>query len=384
VLFGDWGPFGRGIRSDVRIYLSGTFCGLRVDRWDDAADVRVRGEVDLAVAPMLSAVLHHLLDEVELLQVDLTAVTLLDAQSIGVLASTHRRAAKTGTTVWVRGAGGRVLRALEITGWDKLCDPAGCELPTGPGQDRTVETVLQARRRTDDEAVRQGLRQLAIGEMYDLAVTLANGYRGRGEPVDDLVQVATVGLLKAVDGYDAERGPGFTAYAVPTITGEIKRHFRDRGWTIRVPRRMQEIGMGLSGARESLFQQLGRSPTVAELAQHLGVTAEEVLHAMEAAQVYRPESLSAPLGLDDGPDAAALVDLLGAPDAGFDLVENRESLRGLVNRLPPRQQRILALRFYGNLTQSQIAEKIGVSQMHVSRLLADALRQLRSSLTDET
>jgi len=332
---------------------------------------------------MLRAVLHHLLDDVASLRVDLSAVTLLDGHSIGVLASTHRQASRTGTAMWLCGAEGRVRRALEITGLDKLCDPLGDELPTGPGQDRTVEIALQVRRHTDDEAVREGLRQLAIAETYDLAITLANGYRGRGEPTEDLVQVATVGLLKAIDGYDPDRGPGFTAYAIPTVTGEIKRHFRDKGWTIRVPRRMQEIGMGLSRAREGLFQQLRRPPTVAELAEYLDVTAAEVLQAMEAAQVYRPESLSAPLGTDDAVDAPALVDVLGSPDAGFDLVENRESLRGLISRLPQRQQRILALRYYGNLTQSQIADRIGVSQMHVSRLLTDALRQLRAGLTTE-
>src|SRR5262249_46264297 len=153
-----------------------------------------------------------------------------------------------------------------------------------------------------------------------------------------------------------------------TVIGEIKRYFRDKCWRIRVPRRLQEIGLELAAAGEVLSQRLGHSPTVPELAAHLGVTDDQVLEAIEAAHVYRPGSLSARLGNGADGDGTELADHLGAPDDGYDLVEARESLRPLLAALPARQRRILALRFYGNLTQSQIAEKIGVSQMHVSRL----------------
>jgi RNA polymerase sigma-B factor len=212
---------------------------------------------------------------------------------------------------------------------------------------------------------------------------MARSYRGRGETTEDLVQVALVGLIKAVDRFDADRGPGFTAYAVPTVAGELKRHFRDKGWMIKVPRRLQDLGSALATGREALAQQLQRPPTVDELATHLGTTPEEVIDALDAAQVYRPASLSAPIhnvDSDGGPD---LGDVLGSPDPGFELVDNMQSLRGLIEQLPARQRRILGLRFYDDMTQAQIARKIGVSQMHVSRLLTAALNQLRAGLTDD-
>jgi RNA polymerase sigma-B factor len=300
-----------------------------------------------------------------------------------MLLAAHRRAHESGSALWLRGAHGRVLRVLEITGVDKLCDPADVTLPAGPGTDRTVESLLQARRRSEADDVRAGLRHLAIAEMYDLAVAMARSYRGRGEATEDLVQVALVGLIKAVDRFDAERGPGFTAYAVPTVAGELKRHFRDKGWMIKVPRRMQDLGAALTAGREALSQRLRRPPTIDELAAHLGTTPEEVIEALDAAQVYRPGSLSAPIGhldSDDGPD---LGDVLGDDDPGFELVDNMQSLRGLIGQLPPRQRHIIGLRFFDDMTQAQIAEQVGVSQMHVSRLLTAALKQLRAGLTTD-
>jgi RNA polymerase sigma-B factor len=339
--------------------------------------------VDLAAAPMVRAVLQDLLDDVALIFVDLGAVTLIDGHSVGMLLAAHRRARENGTALWLRGAHGRVLRVLEITGADKLCDPPDVAPPAEPGTDRTVETLLRARRRCETDGVRENLRHLAIAEMYNLAVAMARSYRGRGETTEDLVQVALVGLIKAVDRFDADRGPGFTAYAVPTVAGELKRHFRDKGWMIKVPRRLQDLGSALATGREALAQQLQRPPTVDELATHLGTTPEEVIDALDAAQVYRPASLSAPIhnvDSDGGPD---LGDVLGSPDPGFELVDNMQSLRGLIEQLPARQRRILGLRFYDDMTQAQIARKIGVSQMHVSRLLTAALNQLRAGLTDD-
>jgi len=354
---------------------------VRVHRSGTTAVISVSGVVDLATAPLLRAVLHDLLDDVPLLVADLSAVTLLDGHSVGMFVSTRRHAHKRGGDVLLRSPSARARRVLEITGTAKLCDPPEAELAPDPGDDRTVETLLRARQRPDLAAEhREGLRQLAIVAGSDLAVALGRSYRGRGEATEDLVQVAMVGLIKAVDGFEADRGPAFAAYAVPTIAGEIKRHFRDKGWTIRVPRRMQEIGVALPGARDVLGQRLNRAPTAGEVATYLGITTEEVLEAIEAAQVYRPGSLSAPIGGEGGDGVPVLGDVLGGPDHGFDLVDDRESLRSLISELPAREQRILALRFYGNLTQSQIAEKLGVSQMHVSRLLSGALAQLRQGL----
>jgi len=221
-------------------------------------------------------------------------------------------------------------------------------------------------------------RERAIEAWLPLAQHLAHRFAGRGEPIDDLVQTATLGLIKAVDRYDAGRGVDFTGYAIPTIVGEIKRHFRDRTWDVRVPRRLQELRVRISGATGTLMQTLGRSPTVADLAAHLDTTEEEVLEGLESARAYHSVSLSAPAG-DDG-SAAELGDLLGGDDAEFELAELRVALGPAMATLDPREQRVLLLRFYGNLTQSQIAEQIGVSQMHVSRLLSRALTKLRDQL----
>jgi RNA polymerase sigma-B factor len=227
---------------------------------------------------------------------------------------------------------------------------------------------------------RARLRDDVIEAWLPLAQHLANRFAGRGEPMEDLVQTAAVGLIKAVDKFDPERGVEFAAYAIPTIIGEIKRHFRDRTWDIRVPRRLQELRLSLSEATSTLMQRLGRSPTVADLAAHLEVSEEEVLEGLEGARAYNAVSLSTPT--TDGDRATELGDLLGAEDGEFELAELRVALGPALAALDPREQRILTLRFYGNMTQSQIAEQIGVSQMHVSRLLARALAKLRGQLSD--
>jgi RNA polymerase sigma-B factor len=227
---------------------------------------------------------------------------------------------------------------------------------------------------------RARLRDDVIEAWLPLAQHLANRFSGRGEPMEDLVQTAAVGLIKAVDKFDPDRGVEFAAYAIPTIIGEIKRHFRDRTWDIRVPRRLQELRLSLSEATSSLMQRLGRSPTVADLAAHLDVSEEEVLEGLEGARAYNAVSLSTPT--TDGDRATELGDLLGAEDGEFELAELRVALGPALAALDQREQRILTLRFYGNMTQSQIAEQIGVSQMHVSRLLARALAKLRGQLSD--
>jgi RNA polymerase sigma-B factor len=229
-------------------------------------------------------------------------------------------------------------------------------------------------------ANRAVLRDRAIEAWLPLARHLAHRYSGRGEPTDDLVQTATVGLIKAVDKFDPSRGVDFAGYAIPTIVGEIKRHFRDRTWSVRVPRRLQELRLAITEANASLTHALGRSPTVADIAVHLQVSEEDVLEGLEGARAYNATSLSTPISADGSTE---LGDTLGGADHEFELAELRVALGPALASLDEREQRILTLRFYGNLTQSQIAEQIGISQMHVSRLLTKALGKLRGQLATD-
>ena len=228
----------------------------------------------------------------------------------------------------------------------------------------------------DRDRVRARLIELYI----PLAEYLARRFRNRGEQFDDLVQVANLGLIKSVDGFDPARGAAFTSYAIPMIVGELKRHFRDKGWDVRVPRRLQELRLEISKVSGDLAQDLGRSPTVADLAVRLGVSEEEIIEGLDCGQAYRALSLDAPAGENADPGTTGLGDLLGGEDPDMANVENREALRPILAKLPEREQKIIAMRFHGNLTQSQIAAQLGISQMHVSRLLAGALRTLREEL----
>jgi len=223
---------------------------------------------------------------------------------------------------------------------------------------------------------RRALRDELVHRHLPLAEHLAARFLGRGEPHDDLVQVATIGLLKAVDRFDPERGVPFGAYAVPTMLGEIKRHFRDRGWAMRVPRRWQEAGRSLADAREALTHELGRAPTVAELATRTGREPDEVVEVLESANAYTT------LPLDTGSPTSPVASL-GSVDDRLLNVENREALRPLLAALAPRERRILALRFVRGMSQAQIAAEVGISQMHVSRLLARTLGELREGLGDD-
>ncbi|WP_158221147.1 SigB/SigF/SigG family RNA polymerase sigma factor [Kineosporia sp. R_H_3] len=226
-----------------------------------------------------------------------------------------------------------------------------------------------------DDPAHAVLREQIVESQLALVHHLAQRFRGRGEPYDDLVQVGTIGLLNAVDRFDAGRD-SFTAFAVPTILGEIRRHFRDRGWAMRVPRRLQDLSRRVAEARETLTHSLGRSPTVPELAHHLDADADLVLEAIDTGSAY------ATVPLPSVPDDTQPT--LGEVDSGMELVENRETLRPLLERLPARERTILALRFGRGMSQSQIAAEVGVSQMHVSRLLARSLSTLRENLSDET
>ncbi|WP_320778906.1 RNA polymerase sigma factor SigF [Streptomyces sp. CRN 30] len=224
------------------------------------------------------------------------------------------------------------------------------------------------------------LRNRLVRMHLPLVEHLARRFRNRGEPLDDLTQVATIGLIKSVDRFDPERGVEFSTYATPTVVGEIKRHFRDKGWAVRVPRRLQELRLSLTTATAELSQLHGRSPTVHELAEKLAISEEEVLEGLESANAYSTLSLDVPDTDDESP---AVADTLGAEDEALEGVEYRESLKPLLEDLPPREKRILLLRFFGNMTQSQIAQEVGISQMHVSRLLARTLAQLREKLLVE-
>ncbi len=206
---------------------------------------------------------------------------------------------------------------------------------------------------------------------------IARRYRDRGENYDDLVQVGTIGLISAIDRFEIERGLEFSTFAMPTIVGEIKRHFRDRTSTIRLPRRLQELRGPIYTATEDLTGELHRSPTVREIADRVGISPEDVLEVLEAQASYNAKSLDD----EDDERRGGVASTLGFIDPGMEEVEYRESLRPLLEKLPERERQIIMMRFFQNMSQSEIAEQVGISQMHVSRLLARALGELREALT---
>jgi RNA polymerase sigma-B factor len=234
--------------------------------------------------------------------------------------------------------------------------------------DETLERFFEYRRTKD-----RRLRDALISDHLGLAIALARRFAGRGEAVDDLEQIATLGLLKAVERFEPERGLAFSTFATPTISGEIKRHFRDRSWSVRVPRALQELGLRLTATVADLTNDLGRSPTLDEIAAQLEVDPEAVLEAMEANRAYATQSLDAPLPGDD----RTLGDTIGGDEPGMDAVEVRMVVGDLLATLPEREQEILRLRFFEGLTQTEIASQVGMSQMHVSRLLSRSLETLR-------
>jgi RNA polymerase sigma-B factor len=249
---------------------------------------------------------------------------------------------------------------------------AGGRPPSERAQRQRDDQRLMRRHKNGDTSARDEL----IERYMPLARSLALRYRRASEPLDDLVQVASVGLVKAVDRWDPERGLAFSSYAVPTILGELRRYFRDATWDVRPARDLQELCLSVEEAREALWAELGRSPTVADIAAHLKVTEEEVLEGLEGGRAYAATSLSTPV--DDG--TLVLGDTLGAEDSGFELTEHLVSLKPALATLDERERTILSLRFYGNLSQSEIGEQLGISQMHVSRLLTRAVGKLRSHL----
>ena len=279
-------------------------------------------------------------------------------------------------------ATGGTMSEHERNAEDGVAGANNTPVPRHDPQDRSGARALfvELRALKDGSPEYAELRNKLVRMHLPLVEHLARRFRNRGEPLDDLTQVATIGLIKSVDRFDPDRGVEFSTYATPTVVGEIKRHFRDKGWAVRVPRRLQELRLALTTATAELSQQHGRSPTVHELAEKLAISEEEVLEGLESANAYSTLSLDVPDTDDESP---AVADTLGAEDEALEGVEYRESLKPLLEDLPPREKRILLLRFFGNMTQSQIAQEVGISQMHVSRLLARTLAQLREKLLVE-
>jgi RNA polymerase sigma-B factor len=257
--------------------------------------------------------------------------------------------------------------------------------PRLPRADRRAPCVSSDARETERQLLVRyheegdlAAREELCERFLPLARDLALRYTYTDEPLEDLVQVASLGLIKAIDRFEPDRGTKFTSYAAPTILGELKRHFRDKGWSLHVPRDLQERTLALSRATEELSKELGRSPKVREVAEHLNCSIEQVLEAQEAAASYEAASLDAPAVRDDG-ESAALVDLLGQDDSSYELVEDREAIASTWHALPEVERQVLELRFMQDLTQREIGERIGYSQMHVSRLLRRALNRLESA-----
>jgi RNA polymerase sigma-B factor len=245
---------------------------------------------------------------------------------------------------------------------------------SGPERTRDDRELFLAHQRCGDAAAREAL----VERFLPLARQLARRYQRADEPLDDLVQVASLGLIKAVDRFDPDRGIAFSSYAVPTVLGELKRHFRDRTWAVRVPRDLQELSLKVDKAVGEMARESHRQPSVDELAERLGVSEEEVLEALQASGAYRATSFDAPrVGGEDEGDR--LADAVGADDTGFGLAEDRATLDRLLEAIEPREREVLRLRFVEDMTQAEIGERIGVSQMQISRLIRQSLARLREA-----
>ncbi|WP_344633418.1 RNA polymerase sigma factor SigF [Streptomyces glaucosporus] len=253
----------------------------------------------------------------------------------------------------------------------------------GPLDARALSRTLFERLKTLQEGTHEHayVRNTLVELNLALVKFAAARFRSRSEPMEDIVQVGTIGLIKAIDRFEIGRGVEFPTFAMPTIVGEIKRFFRDTSWSVRVPRRLQELRLDLAKAGDELAQQLDRSPTVGELADRLGISREEVIEGMAASNAYTASSLDAQPEEDE--TEGALADRIGYEDHGLEGIEYVESLKPLIAELSPRDRRILSLRFVANMTQSEIGEELGISQMHVSRLLSRTLGKLRKGLLAE-
>lgn len=250
-------------------------------------------------------------------------------------------------------------------------DPAESAFEKARVRNDNRELFLRWQRDCDQRA-----REELVDRFLPLARNLARRYAGAREPFEDLLQVASLGLVKAIDRFDVDRGAAFSSFAVPTILGELKRYFRDLGWAVHVPRGAQEQALKVQEAQERLTSKTGRPPTVHELAEYLELGVDEVLDALETAAAHHSASLDAPRE-DRDDESGSLVDVFGQEDLRYELIEQTTTISAAAKELSPRERRVLALRFAGDMTQTQIADEIGVSQMQVSRILRRALSQLR-------
>jgi RNA polymerase sigma-B factor len=223
-------------------------------------------------------------------------------------------------------------------------------------------------------------RERIVERCLPLADHVARHFGRRGESLEDLTQVARVGLMNAINRFDASKGPSFIGFAIPTMMGEVRRYFRDFSWGMRVPRRLRELHVQISGATGELAQRLGRAPTASELSRELGVSREEIVECLVAGEAYQLDSLDAPIGSSDSGKGRFIADEVGSVDPEIDGIANRESMRVLVEALPQRERDVLFMRFFESMTQSQIAQRMGCSQMQISRILANTLQNLREQL----
>jgi RNA polymerase sigma-B factor len=377
----------------------------------------VVGEIDLLTeAPLRDHLSGVLATGPQRLIIDLSQVSFLGARALSVLIHVRGIAEGQGTTVQLRAPNRPVAaRTLEIAGLgclfeilppatdsdqpdslpsckqlDTPCtdetdhDGAGgsplSESPLGTGHEYAHLVPLQRRYAElgADNPEQQQLRERLISGYLPVAEHIARRFAGRGQPLEDLIQVAIVGLINAVDRFEPTRGSQFLSFAVPTITGELRRYFRDYGWSARVPRRIKDLTLAIKSARAQLSQQLGRSPRPSEIAGRLEVPTSQVIEALHAAEAYRSSSLDEMFS--SGPPTAMHNKFVGELDAEMSLIDDRQALRPLLAELAPRERTILALRFFHQLTQTQIAEHVGISQMHVSRLLRQTLNFLHDRM----
>jgi len=361
----------------------------------DVDVVRIDGALDLAAAVRLRLALYGRLDAgARHIVVDLSATSFLDAGAVNVLLTVRQRLVDGGGSLVAPGAHGTVLHVLRMLAADAALaadtaiDPALAE----PGEDvEPATTTPHAAWGDDVHELFQRLHTLAPHETGGAAAIrqrivmrclpsahrLAARFHRLGEAAEDLEQVAALALVKAVNRYRPQVGADFASYAGPTIVGELKRHLRDKGWAVHVPRRLQELRLEINRAVEDLTHDLNRTPTTREVAGHIHADESEVRHAQQAMGGRYAILLSEP---DNAGEDLALVDRIGVEDDGYTAVDHHESLRALLRTLPAREREILRLRFFGDMTQTQIAEHVGLSQMHISRLLTRTLTELRTGL----
>lgn len=243
------------------------------------------------------------------------------------------------------------------------------------------EKTRELFRRFKEEGDMDAREKLVMSHL-NLVRFIANKFKNRGEPIDDLIQVGYLGLLKAIDRFDPSRGLEFTTFATPTIMGEIKRHFRDKGWSVRVPRRLQELSAKVNQATDTLTSQLQRSPTIAEIADYLDATVDEVIEAMESSSAYSSVSLEAPSGADDD-DTPSVIDRYATEDSDLAFTDDRIIIEEALASFSPRERDVIEMRFLKGMTQIEIAEKLGISQVQVSRLLRRTLKKIQDKIDPE-